>query len=248
MKYLNGTCARSLWDPTPLISLNRAVKRNPELASKETGSRVTLLHVAVILRRHRFVELLLSTDKSLVNKQDRRSAPRDSPPEMGIPHFLFMMHSSPPSESSNISFAPPTIPYDHVKDATPLHLACLVKDMDIAKLLLDAGADWNLKDSQGRKPEELIRDGDESHEGTKDAFARLRDEAEERRKLLEEESSEEDEKKPNESKKASRKKSLRDLLKGLPFMFDDSDSESSKSDTGDDSSNIPLGKHSYILL
>ncbi|KAL5492075.1 hypothetical protein ACEPAI_3522 [Sanghuangporus weigelae] len=65
------------------------------------------------------------------------------------------------SEGTDILFVPPTVPYHHVRKATPLHYACLVKDMDIAKMLLEAGADWTVKDSQGRRPEELIREAGE---------------------------------------------------------------------------------------
>ena len=120
----------------------------------------TLLHTAVVRQRRRFVELLISLDKSMINKRDRR------------------YYSS--SDSANSTFAPATIPHKHVKGATALHYACLVKDMDIAKMLLEAGADWDIKDNQGRIAEDLLQGaGDEE---IKNAFIALRDAEETRRK------------------------------------------------------------------
>ena len=120
----------------------------------------TLLHTAVVRQRRRFIELLISLDKSMINKRDRR------------------YYSG--SDSANSSFAPATIPHKHVKGATALHYACLVKDMDIAKMLLEAGADWDIKDNQGRIAEDLLQGtGDEE---VKAAFLCLREAEETKRK------------------------------------------------------------------
>ncbi|KAL5492073.1 hypothetical protein ACEPAI_3520 [Sanghuangporus weigelae] len=132
-----------------------SIRKNPDLTSKMVQGNFTLLHPAVIRQHRRFVELLVSMDQSLVNECDRRA--------------------DYTSESLHISFAPPTIPHTYVKNATPLHYACLVQDMGIAEMLLEAGADWNIKDFKGRTPEELIRAVDESCNEVKSAFIRLLD-------------------------------------------------------------------------
>ncbi|KAL5512878.1 hypothetical protein ACEPAH_3276 [Sanghuangporus vaninii] len=167
-----------------------SIKKNPYLVSCMTYYDFTLLHLAVIRRRRRFVKLLVSMDKSVVNKRDSRADYN--------------------SDTSHISFAPLTIPHVNVKNATPLHYACLVQDMDIAKILLEAGADWTIKDLRGRRPEELIRNVGDTCDEVKEAFVQLRDaesrkrkEAEEEnRKKIEEEKQkkdEEDESEDNES-------------------------------------------------
>ena len=127
-----------------------------------TDDGSTLLHLAVIRRRRHFVRLLLSKDKDkkLVNKRDARS------------HYF----------SSLSSFAPPTIPHRHVRKATPLHYACLVQDMEIVEMLLEAGADWHLEDSEGRIPEELIHGPEDAYREAKSTFVRLKNEEKERRK------------------------------------------------------------------
>ncbi|KAL5537232.1 hypothetical protein ACEPAF_1055 [Sanghuangporus sanghuang] len=140
----------------------QSLKKNPHFATRMTYHDFTLLHLAVVRQRSRFVELLISMDKSVVNKRDR------------------CYHSS--LESSHSSFAPVTIPHRHVSGATPLHYACLVKNMDIAKMLLEAGADWDIKDSQGRLAEDLIQRIDETDNEVKSTFVRLRDAEEEKRK------------------------------------------------------------------
>ncbi|KAL5512881.1 hypothetical protein ACEPAH_3279 [Sanghuangporus vaninii] len=137
----------------------QSLKKNPHLATRTTYQDFTLLHLAVVRQRSRFVELLISTDKSVVNKRDR------------------CYHSS-----SHLSFAPATIPHKYVIRATPLHYACLVKNMDIAKMLLEAGADWDIKDSQGRLAEDLIQRIDEADDEVKSTFVRLRNAEEEKRK------------------------------------------------------------------
>ncbi|KAL5492074.1 hypothetical protein ACEPAI_3521 [Sanghuangporus weigelae] len=140
----------------------KSLKKNPHLATRMTYRDFTLLHLAVVRQRSRFVELLISMDKSMANKRDR------------------CYYSS--SESSLSSFAPVTIPHKHVTRATPLHYACLVKNMDIAKMLLESGADWDIKDSQGRLAEDLIQRIDETDDEVKSIFVRLRDAEEEKRK------------------------------------------------------------------
>ncbi|KAL5512879.1 hypothetical protein ACEPAH_3277 [Sanghuangporus vaninii] len=139
----------------------RTIERYPDLASRMTDDYFTLLHLAVIRRRRRFVELLISTDKALVNKRDVRSR----------------YYSSDSS-----SFAPPTVPHKYVRKATPLHYACLVQDMDIAQMLLEAGADWNIEDSERRIPEDMIHEPKDTCYEMKSTFVRLRHAEEERRK------------------------------------------------------------------
>ncbi|KAL5537235.1 hypothetical protein ACEPAF_1058 [Sanghuangporus sanghuang] len=144
-----------------------SIKKNPYLVSCMTYYDFTLLHLAVIRRRRRFVKLLVSMDKSVVNKRDSRADYN--------------------SDKSHISFAPLTIPHINVKNATPLHYACLMQDMDIAKILLEAGADWTIKDLRGRMPEELIRNVGDTCDEVKEAFAQLRDAESRKRKEAEEE-------------------------------------------------------------
>ncbi|KAL5492069.1 hypothetical protein ACEPAI_3516 [Sanghuangporus weigelae] len=150
-----------------------SIKKNPYLVSCMTYYDFTLLHLAVIRRRRRFVKLLVSMDKSVVNKCDRRADYN--------------------SDASHISFAPLTIPHINVKNATPLHYACLMQDMDIAKVLLEAGADWTIRDLRGRRPEELIRNVGNTCDEIKEAFAQLRDAESRKRKEAEEEKKEAEE-------------------------------------------------------
>ncbi|OCB83997.1 hypothetical protein A7U60_g8668 [Sanghuangporus baumii] len=140
----------------------RTIERYPDLASRTTDDCLTLLHPAVIRRgRRRIVEMLISTDKTLVNKRSVRSR-----------YY----------SSGSSTFAPPTIPDKYVRKATPLHYACLVHDMNIAQLLLEAGVDWNIEDSEGRIPEDMIHRPEDTCYEMKSTFVRLRHSEEERRK------------------------------------------------------------------
>lgn len=177
-----------------------AIKKSESLASETNCCDITLLHAAVVFRRSRFVEFLISTDKSLVNKRDMRSY------HSSDSSFTSLFSSS--SESSDAPFALSVLPYEHVKNATPLHYACLSGDMDIAKMLLEAGADWEAKDYRSRTPEELISDGSED---AKDTYSRLRTVEEEKKKCEEEENKrkreEEEEKRRQEEEEEKEKKS-----------------------------------------
>ncbi|KAL5537234.1 hypothetical protein ACEPAF_1057 [Sanghuangporus sanghuang] len=140
----------------------RTIERYPDLASRTTDDCLTLLHPAVIRRgRRRFVEMLISTDKTLVNKRSVRSR-----------YY----------SSGSSTFAPPTIPDKYVRKATPLPYSCLVQDMNIAQMLLEAGADWNIEDSEGRIPEDMIHGPEDTCYEMKSTFVRLRHSEEERRK------------------------------------------------------------------
>ncbi|KAL5537231.1 hypothetical protein ACEPAF_1054 [Sanghuangporus sanghuang] len=75
--------------------------------------------MAVLLQRRRFVELLISTNKSLVNKWDKRRSGSDLLHNSRYHCCMDVMSS----EALRIPSVPPTIPYHHVKKATPLHYA-----------------------------------------------------------------------------------------------------------------------------
>ncbi|KAL5512883.1 hypothetical protein ACEPAH_3281 [Sanghuangporus vaninii] len=213
----------------------RAIKRNHKLASKKACTHVTLLHMAVLLQRRRFVELLISTNKSLVNKRDKRRSGSDllhNP----MNHCCMDVMSS---EALRIPSIPPTIPYHHVRKATPLHYACLVKNMDIAKMLLEAGADWTVKDGQGRRPEELIRQAEEGDDEIKSMFARLLQAEEERRKPSAEE----------RPKEHINKKELNDATSRISLSDDESDSDEDEDDDEDEDKNSnPSAKVSMDTL
>ncbi|EJD07232.1 uncharacterized protein FOMMEDRAFT_149744 [Fomitiporia mediterranea MF3/22] len=140
----------------------RALSEFPEEASRFTYYDFTLLHLAVIHQRRSFVELLLTTCPDLINRIDDRS--------------------SYTSDNSLSSFAPPIFPHKYVKDATALHYACLTGDLDIITLLINAGADWNIKDGKGRKPEELLYPKRTDHQHVKRFFSDLCAAQEERSK------------------------------------------------------------------
>ena len=145
-------------------------------------------------------------DKTVVNKRDRRA--------------------DYSSDTSHISFAPLNIPHIHVKNATPLHYACLVQDMDIAKVLLEGGADWTLQDLSGRTPEELIRSIGDTCDEVKQEFARLRDaESEKRKKEEEERKKAEEEEKRKKEEEEKRKKEEEKRKKNESGDSEDTDSE-----------------------
>ncbi|EJD07231.1 uncharacterized protein FOMMEDRAFT_149742 [Fomitiporia mediterranea MF3/22] len=146
----------------------QALHRRPQLASKFTYYDYSLLHLAVVRGRRYFAEHLLSICPSLINEYDNRSIWS--------------------CEASLSSFAPPGVPHKHVKDATALHYACLIEDLDIITLLIKAGADWNIKDYRGRKPEDLFYPKSENYDHIKNVFSCLCVAEEEKRKMAVEES------------------------------------------------------------
>ncbi|KAL5492071.1 hypothetical protein ACEPAI_3518 [Sanghuangporus weigelae] len=153
-------------------TFKRTIERYPDLASRMTDDYFTLLHLAGIRMRRLFVELLVSTDKTLMDKCDVRSRCK------GVKkNGMYEQYSSGSS-----SFSPLTIPHRHVRKATPLHYACLVQDMDIAQMLLEAGADLNIEDNEGRIPEDMIHGPEDACYEMKTTFVRLRHAEEERRR------------------------------------------------------------------
>ena len=155
--------------------------------------------------------------------------------------------SNPSSLSQDSDFlqayAPLNIPHIHVKNATPLHYACLVQDMDIAKVLLEAGADWTLQDRIGRTPEELIRSVGDTCDEVKQEFARLRDaESEKRKKEEEERKKAEEEEKRKKEEEEKQKKEEEKRKKNERADSEDTDSED------DDSSKPGAGALSKVSM
>lgn len=119
-----------------------------------------LLHMAAIRCLPEFVKLMIETDPSIVNVKDHRN--------------------SDTSSSAFTSFATDKYPHRSVRNASALHYACLSENLETIGLLLKSGADWNLTDHKGRKPEDLIQD-----DAVDEQFKRLRDEEEVTRKAKE---------------------------------------------------------------
>ena len=127
------------------------------LGSVQSPDGWGLLHMAAIQRLQPCVELILATNPSVINVKD--------------------------SWSHRSEFATDHLPYRNVNHATALHYACLAGDMKIAEVLLKAGADWTIKDSSDRTPDQLIYSG---YESMKLEFKTLCEEEECRREKIKE--------------------------------------------------------------
>ncbi len=118
----------------------------------------------------------------------------------------------------------PHQPYNIVNGATALHFACLVGNLELAGVLLRAGADWNIKDHSNRTPQDYIHDAHgECHANI---FKRMCEEEDARRK-----SAKEDE--PTDATKADEAPNAEKKEEVLPKNSSSSSSSDSRSDTSE---------------
>lgn len=98
----------------------------------------TLLHLAVVKHKTGLVQQLIAggVDRNYVSSQDHWRCPPDV----------------------RSAWFGDTFPVTTVNKATALHYACLIGDVTLVRILLEAGANWTVTDSEGRKPEDYIYD------------------------------------------------------------------------------------------
>ncbi|KLO08749.1 hypothetical protein SCHPADRAFT_597762 [Schizopora paradoxa] len=146
---------RALYSDNPLDLAAKAMSRldlellrlllnkHPNLTTKIHPTQGwILLHLAVMNDTTECVKVLLEYDKKAANLQDKWD---DS--DTRILYYLDRANE----------------PFHYVQSCTALHHACIVGNMKTIKMLLEAGADWTIKDSKGRLAETFLRDshGDE---------------------------------------------------------------------------------------
>ncbi|KLO08748.1 hypothetical protein SCHPADRAFT_880206 [Schizopora paradoxa] len=134
--------------------VEKLLKQNPNIASAEDGW--TLLHVAVLNQLPSFVEHIINVDPSCLNISAK---------------YLHRCMSYLTNRGE---------PIYSVDGATALHLACLLGNLEIADILLKAGADWTIKDTTKRTAEDYIRNAHGTNHTN--IFKRLCDEEDARRK------------------------------------------------------------------
>lgn len=174
------------------------LKLRPAVLKEKCYYDYYLLHMATIRCLPQFVKLMIETDPSIVNVKDRRN--------------------NDTSSSAFTCFATDRYPHKSVRNATALHYACLSENLETIELLLKSGADWNLTDYKGRKPEDLIQE-----DAVDEQFKRLRDEEDVTRK----------------AKEAEKTSNLEDKDEKAGSKEDDKDSEEdTESDSDSDESDV----------
>lgn len=94
------------------------------------------MQAATIRQLVPYINVIITVDVLNVNMKDEKSQ-----------HSL---------SRSGYEFAPKQFPHKFVQDATALHYACLTRNLNIITILIKAGADWTARDSQDRRPEDLL--------------------------------------------------------------------------------------------
>lgn len=115
-----------------LTGYYRLLKQAPSLAIAEDGW--TLLQVAVLNQLPPFIEHIISVNSSCLNVPSG---------EYGFRCAKYLTNRGEP--------------FYFVQGATALHFACLIGNLEIADMLLKAGADWTIKDSTSRTAEDYVR-------------------------------------------------------------------------------------------
>lgn len=121
--------------PSPLV---RLLEDYPDVRIERSTHGWTLLHLAVQKQKTGLVQQLIASDedRKYVSAQDRWRCSS----EIRSAWFGDARHLTT------------------INDATALHYACLIGDVTLVRMLLEAGADWTVADSKGRKPEDYIFD------------------------------------------------------------------------------------------
>lgn len=136
------------------------LSQKADLVNERTSQGFTILQAATIRQLTPYVKAVLAVHILNINVKDKRSEDSGS--------------------REDHEFALYRYPHEFVKGATALHYACLTANLEIIELLLKAGADWTVKDSQGRHPEDLFCD--KFDRDIKRSFIQLRDQELERMK------------------------------------------------------------------
>ncbi|KLO08742.1 hypothetical protein SCHPADRAFT_597461 [Schizopora paradoxa] len=187
-----------------LTLFDSLLKRSPEIVNEQDGW--TILHVAVMNQYLPFVERIIKVDPATVNVRGWR-----------LNDCIQYTHAL-------------NAPYSALEDVTPLHLACLVGNLELAEMLLKAGADWTIKDHSrsDRTAHDVVL---EMHgEELASVFKRMCDEEEARKKA------EKDAKKAEPADSTTKDKDTSEDKKEVaskPPASDSNSSSSSSSDSGE---------------
>lgn len=127
------------------------------------------MHLAAIYQRPSFIPVIIEHASSIINQKTEQRD--ESLSLMGIPGCTC---SSCTARSGSLLVTLP-VPLARLRNATPLHYACITQNIEVSRLLLESGADWEITDSNGKTSEGLIYEDAQGAAQFKTDFMAARD-------------------------------------------------------------------------